>query len=91
MQIVKNGTTYSFEYDIDKIVEYEGRTPDYSFFGDMASVGDIPKLSFIVRAAGFIQGMDFKKFQAQGFTVAEIVQILGDALEDLGFYSNPTE
>lgn len=83
---VKDGKSWNFSLDIDKIVQMENEDPSFNFFEDVSKMGENFRLSTLARLCTYI-GYDVKTLLTAKFTVEEISEILSDCFRELGFIS----
>ena len=87
MQYMKDGKTFEFELDIDRIIEEEEKDPDYSLMADLKQFEDGKiRFSAFKRLAGFI-GTDMDSMRKQGLNLADLISIFTGCIEELGFTS----
>lgn len=91
MQIEKNGVMYTFSLDTDYILDLEAKDPSFSFFEELGKLGEDMRLTTLFNLTKFI-GWNYRDFVAKGFTMDDLVGILSDCMEELGFRSaTPTQ
>lgn len=79
----KQGVTHQFALDIEWILMEEEKDPKYSFFKDLETIAENPRLTTIKRMAEAM-GKDFIEL-TKHFSIFEIVEIFGACCKESGF------
>lgn len=85
----KQGQTHEFGLDIAWILMEEEKDPRYSFFKDLETIAENPRLTTIKRMAEAM-GKDFMELSKK-FSIFEIVEIFGACCKDAGFIPEDTD
>jgi len=91
MKYEKNGRTFEFELNINKIIEKEESDPTYSLSTDLASFENSGlRFSAFNRLAGFID-TDLAGLKKQGLNLKDLTEIFMGCIDELGFSSDAPE
>ena len=80
------GTERDFVLDVDKIMEYEAKHPNWSLFDELDAV-DKMRFTSLTMLVGFICPLSWREFVAEGYTISDLANIIQSELETLGFTS----
>ena len=85
MRVEKDGNSYDFVFDIDKVFQAEEEDPEFSIFSLLERL-DRKRLTDIDRLLGFF-GWSLKDLLSSGLTIEDMVSGVTGALEEAGFLS----
>lgn len=84
----KYGQSHNFALDLRWILEEEARDPSYSFFKDLETIAENPRLTTLKRMAEAM-GKDFLEL-VDKFQIFDIIRIFGECCQDAGFITSPS-
>ena len=79
----RSGVAKEFSLDIEWILAEEERDRSYSFFKDLDTLADVPRLTPVARMCKAM-GEDFSTL-CKSFTIFEIVEIFAECCKESGF------
>lgn len=91
MEYKKDGKTYSFALDLDRILEMEEKDENYSFLDEVSKLGEGKFRVTTLNNMCKFMGTTYKDYIKTGLTVDNLSDILIECIKEAGFFTETPE